>query len=147
MPNAELVFSIMNWAVLPGWLALLVAPVSRPRMILIARLCAALVCGLYVALVVRGVIAGPGLPEGAGFGSLAAVEALLSTRGAILGGWAHFLAFDLFVASWQAEDAPRAGVPHWLLAPCLILTLFAGPAGLMLYLLLAGAARRRSARA
>jgi hypothetical protein len=96
-----------------------------------------------VALVARGVLAGPGLPDGAGFGSLAAVEALMSTRGAILGGWAHFLAFDLFVASWQAEDAPRAGVRHWLLVPCLLLTLFAGPAGLLLYLLLAAGARRR----
>jgi hypothetical protein len=67
----------------------------------------------------------------------------MSTRGAILGGWAHFLAFDLFVASWQAEDAPRAGVRHWLLVPCLLLTLFAGPAGLLLYLLLAAGARRR----
>jgi hypothetical protein len=144
---AELVFSIMNAAVLPGWLALLAAPLSRRPLILVARLCAAATCGLYVALVVRGLVAGPGLPEGAGFGSLAAVEALMSTRGAILGGWAHFLAFDLFVASWQAEDAPRAGVPHALLVPCLVLTLFAGPAGLLLYLLLAAVfSRGRRAR-
>lgn len=147
MPKAELVFSLMNLAVLPGWLALLAAPLARRPLILVARLCAAAVCGLYVVLVVRGLVAGPGLPEGAGFGSLAAVEALMSTRGAILGGWAHFLAFDLFVASWQAEDAPRAGVPHALLVPCLVLTLFAGPAGLLLYLLLAAVSGRgRAAR-
>ncbi len=147
MPKAELVFSIMNLLVLPGWLALLAAPLARRPLVLVARLCAAAVCGLYVALVVRGLFAGPGLPEGAGFGSLAAVEALMSTRGAILGGWAHFLAFDLFVASWQAEDAPRAGVPHALLVPCLLLTLFAGPAGLLLYLLLAAVfSRGRRAR-
>lgn len=147
MPKAELVFLIMNLLVLPGWLALLAAPLARRPLVLVSRLCAAAVCGLYVALVVRGLVAGPGLPEGAGFGSLAAVEALMSTRGAILGGWAHFLAFDLFVASWQAEDAPRAGVPHALLVPCLLLTLFAGPAGLLLYLLLAAlSGRGRAAR-
>jgi hypothetical protein len=51
------------------------------------------------------------------------------------------------VASWQAEDAPRAGVPHALLVPCLVLTLFAGPAGLLLYLLLAAVfSRGRRAR-
>ncbi len=146
MPQADLVFSIMNLLVLPGWLALLAAPLARPRLVQVARLCAAAVCGLYGALVVRGLVTGPGLPEGAGFGSLAAVEALMSTRGAILGGWAHFLAFDLFVASWQAEDAPRAGVPHGLLVPCLVLTLLAGPLGLLLYLLLAAALGRRRAQ-
>jgi hypothetical protein len=69
MPHAELVFSLMNAAVLPGWLALLLAPLGPARLLLAARVCAAAVCGLYVALVARGVLAGPGLPDGAGFGS------------------------------------------------------------------------------
>lgn len=143
MSSDDLIFSIANWLVLPGWAALLLAPVNRPLMLFLARMAAACAAGLYVVLIARGVALGPGLPEGAGFGSLDAVAALLSTRAAILGGWVHFLAFDLFVASWQAEDAPKAGVPHWLLIPCLALTLMAGPAGLMLYLLLAGGFRLR----
>ncbi len=141
MPNADLIFKIANWFVLAGWAALLFAPVRRPAAIFIARLAAAMVAGLYVTLIIRGVSMGPGLPEGAGFQTLDAVTKLLSTREAILGGWVHFLAFDLFVASWQTEDAPRAGVPHLLLIPCLALTLLAGPAGLLLYLLLAAAFR------
>lgn len=136
MDAADLVFRIANLLVLPGWLALLLAPLKRDLAIPFARVCAALAAGLYVVLLVRGVATGPGLPEGAGFGTLAGVEALLSTRAAILGGWVHFLAFDLFVATWIAEDAPGAGVPHWLVVPVLALTLMAGPAGLLLYLLL-----------
>jgi hypothetical protein len=143
MANADLVFSLANWFVLVGWAALLLAPLRRDRAILVARLAAATVCGLYVTLLARGIAVGPGLPEGAGFATLDAVTLLLSTREAILGGWVHFLAFDLFVASWQVEDAPRAGVPHWLVVPCLLLTLLAGPAGLLLYLLLAAAFRWR----
>jgi hypothetical protein len=145
--RADLIFSIANWIVLPGWAALLLAPVRRDAAVLVGRVAASLAAGLYVTLVIHGIALGPGLPEGAGFSSLAGVEALMSTRGALLGGWVHFLAFDLFVASWMVEDAPRAGVPHALMVPAVLLTLFAGPAGLLLYLLLAGglrlAARRR----
>jgi hypothetical protein len=37
-------------------------------------------------------------------------------------------------------------VPHWLLVPCLALTLFAGPAGLLLYLLIAAGYRTAGRR-
>lgn len=141
MPNADLVFSVANWLVLAGWLALLLAPLRRAPLILAARVAAAAVAAIYLLLLVRGLLGGPGLPEGAGFGSLDGVVALLSRREAILAGWIHFLAFDLFVGSWMAEDAPKAGVPHWLLVPLLGLTLMAGPAGLVLYLLAAAGFR------
>lgn len=141
MPNADLVFSVANWLVLAGWLALLLSPLRRPLLILVARVAAASVAAIYVLLLARGLMLGPGLPEDAGFGSLDGVVALLSRREAILGGWVHFLAFDLFVGSWMAEDAPRAGVPHWLLVPLLGLTLMAGPAGLLFYLLAAAGCR------
>lgn len=145
MPRADLVFSIANWLVLAGWLALLLSPLARDRLVLLARVMAAAVAAIYVILLVRGLMFGPGLPDGAGFGSLDAVVALLSRREAMLGAWIHFLAFDLFVGSWIAADAPVRGVPHWLVVPCLLLTLMAGPAGLLAYLLLA-ALRRQPAR-
>jgi hypothetical protein len=141
MANADLVFSIANWLALAGWAALLVAPLRREALVLAARVAAAALAALYVLLVARGLLAGPGLPEGAGFGSLDGVVALLSRREALLGAWVHFLAFDLFVGSWMAQDAPRAGLPHALLVPMLLLTLMAGPAGLLLYLLTAATFR------
>ena len=66
---------------------------------------------------------------------------LLSTPDALLAGWVHYLAFDLFVGSWEAADAPTARVPHWLLLPCLAFTFVAGPFGLLLYLLVKAARR------
>jgi hypothetical protein len=143
MPGADLVFQIANWLVLAGWLALLLSPLRREPLVLTARIAAAAVCAVYVTLLVLGLSSGRGLPEGAGFSTLDGVVALLSRREAILGGWIHFLAFDLFVGSWIAEDAPRAGVPHWLVMPILVLTLLAGPAGLLAYLLLAAGFRAR----
>jgi hypothetical protein len=141
MPNADLVFKVANWIVLVGWLALVLSPLRREGLVFVARFAAASVAAIYVILLVRGVSTGPGLPEGAGFSTLDGVVALLSRREAILGGWVHFLAFDLFVGSWMAEDAPKAGVPHWMLVPLLGFTLMAGPAGLLLYLLAAAAFR------
>ncbi len=145
MRNADLIFSIANWIVLAGWLALLLAPLRRETLVLAARIAAAAVCAIYMILVIRALAFGPGLPDGAGFSSLDGVVALLSTREALLAGWIHYLAFDLFIGSWMTGDAPKAGVPHWLLLPLLALTLMMGPVGLLLYLLVAAALRKRPA--
>ena len=121
--------------VLPGWLALATAPLWRTRAIFTARVIAALLAGLYVTLLITG-LAGEGVPTGAGFTSLAGVRLLMSSEAALLAGWVHYLVFDLWVGSYEAEDAGRIGLPHALLLPCLVLTFFAGPTGLLLYLLL-----------
>lgn len=146
MANAETVFSIASLLALLGWALLAVAVFlrQRGRLVLAARILAAAVAAIYVLLLVRGLAGGGGLPEGAGFDTLKGVEALFSRREAILGGWVHFLAFDLFVGSWEAEDAGRRRMPGLLLFPCLFLTLMAGPAGLLLYLLLALGFRRKA---
>lgn len=128
-------FQIASAAVLPGWIALACAPLARARLVLAARVIAVLLSGLYVTLLVTG-LAGAGPPAGAGFDTLDGVRLLLSSPQALLAGWVHYLAFDLWVGSWEAEDA---ALPHWLLLPCLALTFLAGPAGLLLYHLLKAA--------
>lgn len=138
MPEA--LFSLFSGFVLIGWLALFVAPLRRRLSITTARWVVAMLCGAYFAMLAAG-LTGPGLPPGAGFATLAGVRLLLATPEALLAGWVHYLAFDLFVGAWQAEDAPAANIPHWLLLPCLALTFVAGPIGLLLYLLLKAARR------
>ena len=78
-----------------------------------------------------------------GFNTLAQVAALFSNRWLLLAGWVHYLAFDLFIGSWQVRDAVRNRISHWLVIPCLILTFLFGPVGLLLYLGLRFALRRR----
>ena len=51
-------------------------------------------------------------------------------------GWIHYLAFDLFIGSWEVRDSQRHDIHHLLVVPCLILTFWAGPAGLLVYLLI-----------
>ena len=45
----------------------------------------------------------------------------------------HYLAFDLFIGSWEVRDARRHGVPHVLVIPCLLMTFLLGPIGLLAY--------------
>ena len=85
---------------------------------------------LYVAMIAvhwRG--------EG-GFGSVAEVRALFDVPGALVAGWVHYLAFDLFVGGWIAERAAALGLPHWQVVPVLLLTFLFGPAGLLAFVLL-----------
>ena len=75
-------------------------------------------------------------PEGASFGSLQGVMLLFQSPTAVLGGWIHYLIFDLFIGAWIVRDAKRRDINHWLTLPILFATLMVGPVGLMLYLLL-----------
>lgn len=138
----ERVFSLASAAALIGWLLLAFAPLRRTAAVMAARVIVALLCGAYLAFLVVGLASGDGPPKGAGFDSLAGVRLLLSSPEALLAGWVHYLAFDLFIGAWQVEDAPRANIPHTLLLPCLALTFVAGPVGLLLYLLLKAARQR-----
>jgi hypothetical protein len=91
---------------------------------------------LLGAAYIWAAVANPGAPEGAGFGSLQGVMLLFTVPHAALAGWVHYLVFDLFVGAWEVRDARRRGIPHWMVLPCLFLTLMLGPCGLLVYLLL-----------
>jgi len=69
-----------------------------------------------------------------GFSSLADVSKLFENPWALLAGWTHYLAFDLFIGGWEVRDAHDRGVPHLFIVPALVLTFLFGPAGLLVYL-------------
>ena len=132
------VFSIANLVAVAGWLILIVA--GR------ARWAAGLVTGavlplLFATLYGALIIAHLGGTHG-GFGSLAAVQELFSNPWLLLAGWVHYLAFDLFVGSWQVRDAQERRIPHLAVVPGLILTFLFGPLGLLLYFTIRLAATR-----
>jgi hypothetical protein len=64
------------------------------------------------------------------------ISALFQNPNLALLGWVHYLAFDLWVGCWEAEEAERGGMPHWALVASLILTCAFGPIGLLLFLAL-----------
>jgi len=70
--------------------------------------------------------------EGGGFGSLLEVRALFASDPALLAGWLHYLAFDLFVGLWIAERADARGLNRFIQAPLLFATFMFGPIGLLM---------------
>ncbi len=136
--SPETIFSACGTLVLPGWLLL----VFLPRWKWSARVISAVIIPLVIAVVYVYLVAAHfGQTEG-GFGSLADVSRLFQNPHALLAGWIHYLAFDLFVGAWEVRDAQRVGLHHLLVVPCLVLTFLLGPAGLLLYFLLRWALRR-----
>jgi hypothetical protein len=71
-----------------------------------------------------------------GFGSLADIYLLFGTPWLLLAAWIHYLAFDLFIGSWEVRDSRRLGISHFLVIPCLFLTFLLGPIGLLCYLVI-----------
>ena len=129
------VFTVANNGILIFWLVLIVAPGWRGTQVLVHSVAVPAVLGVtYLCLFCWPLVGGPALPADGSFFSLAGVMALFQSPVATTAGWIHYLVFDLFVGAWEARDARRRGVPHWLLVPCLILTLMVGPIGLLAYL-------------
>ncbi len=134
----EQIFPIANYVAMAGWLILILG--SRTRWA--ATLVSGALLPLLLAALYAGLVAAHwGETEG-GFASLASVAALFSNSWLLLAGWVHYLAFDLFVGSWEARDAQTHGVPVWALVPCLLLTFLFGPAGLLAYFAIRSARSR-----
>jgi hypothetical protein len=135
--NPDVLFRAANNIALLGWLLL----IFLPRWRWAARLiCSVVIPGLIATLYTFLVITQFG--HGGGFSSLSSVALLFQNRSMLLAGWVHYLAFDLFIGSWQVRDAQRIGISHYLVVPCLILTFLFGPAGWLLYFVIRSVATR-----
>jgi len=79
------------------------------------------------------------LSNGENDGSLLTLEGLKNlfrSQSMILTGWFNYLSFCLLVGIWQVHDARQEKIPHFAVAPGLVLTMLAGPAGLLVYLVI-----------
>ena len=131
LPDPDLVFRAASAAVLPAWLGLMASPPSAPWSATVRRWAGRVwPVGLSVLYVV--LLAAHWRGEG-GFGTLDEVRALFALPGALVAGWVHYLAFDLFVGGWIAERAANHGWPHAWMLPVYALTFLFGPAGLLAY--------------
>lgn len=139
--SPETVFLIANNGILVFWLLLIVAPRWKGTDILVHSLAVPVVIGLTYTWLIGRAFTGEGAP-GASFSSLQGVMAFFTSPVAATAGWIHYLVFDLFIGAWQSRDAQRRSMPHWVVMPCLIVTLLAGPVGLLLYLVLRAALRK-----
>lgn len=130
--SLENLFKFANYAVVPFWMLLIFAPRwSGTRRLVHGPVILLLLTPIYAYMLFGYGTA----PEGMELSSLYGVMVGFSAPQIVVGGWIHYLIFDLFVGAWETRDAQRRGVPHLLVVPCLIATLMVGPIGLLLYVL------------
>ena len=136
--SAEELFPLCNFFVLPGWLLLAIAPRWKGTQIISSMVIPLTLAVVYLVLLISQF----SVLEG-GFSSLSGVARLFENPYALLAGWIHYLAFDLFIGSWEVRDARRLEIHHGLVLPCLVVTFLFGPIGLLLYFGVRFGARRK----
>ncbi|HYI92851.1 MAG TPA: ABA4-like family protein [Bryobacteraceae bacterium] len=128
--TAEQLFTILNFVTMASWLPLVFLPRMRWTS-MVALVMPAVLAVVYAALVAATIPGSDG-----GFSSLKSVSTLFDNPWALLAGWTHYLAFDLFIGGWEVRDAQHRGISHLLVVPALVLTFLFGPAGLLTYLVI-----------
>lgn len=132
--NSSLLFTIANALAVFAWLVLIISP-NQNKVIPYLRV---LVAGLFLGgLYIISLALGFGNAEG-NFGSLESVRSLFQNDEFLLAGWVHYLAFDLFIGTWEAEDGWKHQIHRLILLPIHLLTFYFGPVGLVLYFLVRG---------
>lgn len=132
-------FTFVHVVALAGWALLFVAPRGPRVAAYVLYLCVGLLCLTYAVMFASQL---GSIVEG-DFLSIGGIKALFASDGGIVIGWTHYLAFDLFIGQWIAKDADHKGFSRLAQAPILLLTLLAGPIGLLIWLVV----RERRARA
>jgi hypothetical protein len=127
--TAEQIFSILNLIAIASWLPLVFLPRVRWTSTVAPVLMPSVLAMVYVLLMAVSLPRSEG-----GFSSLTDVRVLFNDQWALLAGWTHYLAFDLFIGGWEVRDAVRRGIRRLFLVPALVLTFLLGPAGLLFYL-------------
>ncbi|MFN3579716.1 MAG: ABA4-like family protein [Pseudomonas sp.] len=134
----EAVFSCASILAIIAWLSLalaLVIPPSphRERLLRFAgRQVPVVLCALYAAVL----YANWGAVPNGDFSDLTSVVVLFSVPGKMLGGWIHFLAFDLLVGRGVIDHGLAHGYPRPVLVLMLPIIFLYGPLGLLAYILL-----------
>jgi hypothetical protein len=146
----SVIFGATNLIALAAWAILILLPRRPAAMASVLYLGIGLLCLVYavvLVLLVSGAVdpmRDAGLPpHDMSDYSIEGLKSLFRSDGAIVLGWTHYLAFDLFVGLWIARDADAKDFSRLAQAPALLATFLAGPLGLLAWLVI----RERRARA
>ena len=131
----ETIFGLASTLAMIGWVVLILLP-RRWRLV---NMLPSVVLPMLLSLAYGAIImVSFSQSDGGGFSSLAAVKQLFTNDAALLAGWIHYLAFDLFVGSWIARQSDQMGLSRLIQAPILLLTFMLGPLGFLVFKLTAG---------
>jgi len=130
----ENIYLFANWGVVPFWLLLILMPNHNITKFFSHSVIVPLLLASAYVFVARQVILEDNIFEGfklyLGLGEL---DEMYSNESLRLIFWLHFLAISLFVGAWIARDGERFMIPKFISAPCIVITYFTGPFGIVIY--------------
>lgn len=127
--DPHLLYQVANTTAVVGWIALLFSPFAYRASIIIAGT----IIPLLFAVAYASLFLAFWPDAEGGFASLSDVMVVFDDPRLVLVGWLHYLAFDLFVGSWEVKTAREENIPFLLVVPCLFLTFIFGPVGFLLF--------------
>ena len=136
-------FLAANTAAFWGWVILIFLPRGIGWLHAIPKFVLPLTVSAGYTAILASQIFGGGLDGGAGYMTLDGVRALASSDAILVAGWAHVVAFDLFVGAWAAERMDAARLSRLAQAPILFLILMTGPFGFLVAWAVSAGVHRR----
>lgn len=129
--TSDQLYTFVNAIVLIPWLLMIFAPKwSWTKRIIYSLAFPVFFAVIYLVLMILFFGQGEG-----DFSTLEGLTQLFGEPNLVLVGWLHYLAFDLFVGTWEYKDSQALQINCYVVASCLLLTLFVGPIGLLYYLI------------
>ncbi|HEY2779908.1 MAG TPA: ABA4-like family protein [Steroidobacteraceae bacterium] len=127
------IFPMANGIAALCWVALAICLFTPRLQLWIRRLTGLVVPALFAVVYIACIAKGFAESSGGGFGSIGGVRTLFANDSALVAGWLHYLAFDLFVGTWIVRRGLEERMNRFLLLVCLPITFLFGPAGLLVY--------------
>jgi hypothetical protein len=127
------IFLMANGLAMLCWTALAMCLFAPRLQVWIPRLTGIVAPMLFAVVYIACIGKGFAESRNGGFGSIGGVRALFGNDSALVAGWLHYLAFDLFVGSWIVRRGIKERLNPLLLLLCLPVTFLFGPAGFLLY--------------
>ena len=130
----ESIYLIANWGVIPFWLLLILMPNHNITKFFSHSIIVPLLLATAYIFITRQIILEKNPFEIFKlYLGLDGLNEIYSNESLRLVFWLHFLAISLFVGAWIARDGERHMVPKALSAPCILITYFTGPLGIVIY--------------
>ena len=130
----ENIYLLANWGVVPFWLLLILMPNHNITKFFSHSIIAPLILAAAYIFVSRQIILEGNIFEGFKlYLGLDGLDEIYSNESIRLIFWLHFLAISLFIGAWIARDSERHFIPKIISAPCILITYFTGPFGVVIY--------------
>ncbi len=136
--NAASIFSMGNSVIILGWLLLIILPNWKYTQTLVLNGLIILYAIVYSFLILKDI----GDFKADSFSTLANVKALFQNDNAVVAGWFHYLAFDLFVGAYIVRKGISIGISRWLYTLPLPFTFMFGPFGYLIFFIIKSAKTR-----